>query len=181
MCILDQNFSRRARTALPRCRCGFTLIEIIAVVVILAIAALIAIPAFSGASEMQLKAAADKLAADLEYAKSMAVTTQTVYRVTFDTNAESYSIIDTSTNQVIADPVSKSPFTVTYPQESRLSKVGIRSASLGSTAGVQFDATGAPQNTAGTAMTTAGTVVLEANGQTLTVTVQPITGYVSIQ
>lgn len=160
---------------------GFTLIEIIAVVVILAIAAMIAIPAFSGASEMQLKSAADKLAADIEYAKSLAVTTQKVHRVTFNVNAKSYDIRDMSTNTIVTDPVRKAPFTVAYPTDARLSSVTLQSATFGGGASIQFDATGTPQNSGGTALSANGTVVLAAKGQTFTIVVAPVTGYVSIQ
>lgn len=160
---------------------GFTLIEIIAVVVILAIAALIAVPAFSGASEMQVKSAADKLAADIEYAKSMSVTTQKTHRVTFSVSGSSYDVRDMSTNTVINDPVVNAPFTVTYGPNSRLSAVTIQSAVFGGGTSVQFDATGTPRDSSGTALAASGSVVLRASGRTYTVRVEPITGYVSIQ
>jgi prepilin-type N-terminal cleavage/methylation domain-containing protein len=160
---------------------GFTLIEIIVVVVILAIAALIAVPAFSGAAQMQLKAAAEKLAADIEYAKSLAVTTQKVHRVTFNTVTGTYEIRDMSANAVVTDPIKKEPFVVTYSQESRLSSVSIQSLGLGAGASIEFDATGTPRNAAGTAFATAATVTLAAKGQTFTIRVEPVTGYVSIQ
>jgi prepilin-type N-terminal cleavage/methylation domain-containing protein len=181
MCITDKNSRNSVLTAGGHRAPAFTLIEIIAVVVILAIAALIAIPAFSGASQMQVKAAADKLAADIEYAKSLAVTTQKVHRVTFNVGAKSYDIRDMSTNTVVNDPVRKSAFTVTYPKDSRLSSVTLQSATFGGGSSVQFDSTGTPQDSGGAALGAAGTVVLAAKGQTYTIKVEPVTGYVSIQ
>jgi prepilin-type N-terminal cleavage/methylation domain-containing protein len=179
----NENASGRTTVTARRNRCAFTLVEIICVVVILAIAALIAIPAFSGASQMQVKAAADKLAADLEYAKSLAVTAQKNHKVVFDTNLESYSIwINSSgtTWTLIKDPVKKCDFKVTYPQDSRLSQVGIQSTTfVGST--VQFDYTGTPLDGSGNAITTGhNTVKLAAKGLTFTINVEPVTGYISI-
>jgi prepilin-type N-terminal cleavage/methylation domain-containing protein len=181
MCIMNKNVKNSVLTTGARRAPAFTLIEIIAVVVILAIAALIAVPAFSGASQMQVKAAADKLAADIEYAKSLAVTTQKVHRVTFDIGAESHTITNVTDGVTVNDPVRKAAFTVTYPNDSRLSSVRLQSATFGSGSSVQFDSTGTPQDSGGAALGATGTVVLAAKGQTYTVKVEPVTGYVSIQ
>ena len=57
-------------------RRAFTLIELIVVIVIMAIAAVLAVPMMSSAADMQLQAAANMLAADIEYAKNLAVSRQ---------------------------------------------------------------------------------------------------------
>jgi prepilin-type N-terminal cleavage/methylation domain-containing protein len=186
MYIADRNIQSRLIDREGPARRAFTLIEIIVVVVILAIAALIAIPVFSGASEMQLRAAADKLAADIEYAKSMAVTTQKNYKVVFDTNLERYDIwVNNSgtTWTLIKDPVKKSDFRVTYPQESRLSSVGVSAVDFNGTAIVQFNYTGAPLDGSGNALTDPAhsSVTLEAKDQTTIVTVEPVTGFITVQ
>ncbi|OQY03042.1 MAG: hypothetical protein B6I25_08545 [Planctomycetales bacterium 4572_13] len=74
------------------CRNGFTLVELIIVVVILSIAALMAVPMFSGAADMQVRSAANRIAADLDYAKGLAITHQSRYCVIFDEADESYEI-----------------------------------------------------------------------------------------
>jgi prepilin-type N-terminal cleavage/methylation domain-containing protein len=173
MYIWNHSFRRDSQNA---SRCAFTLIEIIVVVIIISIAALIAIPVFSGASEMQLSAAADKLAADMEYAKSLAVTTQRNHKVVFDTNADSYDIwgfdSGTSTWKIVTDPVKKSDFVVVYSQEGRLSRVGITATTFtGNT--VEFNYTGAPVQ--------GGTITLSAGGNPIIVSVESATGYISIQ
>jgi len=71
---------------------GFTVIELLIVVVILAIAALTAIPMMSSASSMQIRSATNLIMADLEYAKSMAITRGQNYSVVFDPSADSYQI-----------------------------------------------------------------------------------------
>jgi len=52
---------------------GFTAIELLVVVMIMAIAAFTVVPMLSSASSMQIRSAANMIMADLEYAKSMAI------------------------------------------------------------------------------------------------------------
>ncbi len=66
----------RSARRLPAVAWGFTLVEILVVVVILGIAAAIVVPAISSTSDLTLAAAARHLVADLEYAKNLALTKQ---------------------------------------------------------------------------------------------------------
>lgn len=149
---------------------GFTLIEILIVVIILAIAAAIAIPRMGSAGAMQMRAAADMIAADLEYAKSMATSRQADYTVIFNTSAESYQIEDAS--GVINHPVKVgSQFIINFSADSRLDEVDITNVNFNSTSQVQFDRLGSPDN--------AGTITLQAGGVSATITVEAVTGYIS--
>ena len=75
-------------------RYGFTLIEIIVVVVILAIAAMLAVPMLSTAADTQLRTAGNMIAADMEYARSMAISRQQNYSVVFSSAGNSYEVRD---------------------------------------------------------------------------------------
>lgn len=150
---------------------GFTLIELIAVIVIIIIAAMLAIPMFSSAAGMQVRAAADMIAADLEYAKSMAISRQKTYTVTFDEAAESYDIRDGS-GMIISHPVTHRDYLVNFGADSRVDRVNIVDADFGSSEQVSFTYLGSPDN--------GGTVTLSADTETMTVTVGAVTGYVSI-
>ncbi|MFH1718505.1 MAG: GspH/FimT family protein, partial [Planctomycetota bacterium] len=86
--------------------CGFTIVEIIIVVVIIAIAALAAVPMMSSAGSVQIRSAANMIMADLEYAKSMAISRGQNFSVVFDKNTESYRIEDQG-GSVIPHPVKK--------------------------------------------------------------------------
>ena len=157
----------------PGSRNGFTVIEVLIVAVILTIVALTAVPMLSSAGTMQLRAAANMAAADLEYAKSMAISRGQNYSVVFDQTAESYRIQDQNGN-VIPHPVKKGfDYIVDFRNEGRLSKVDIAGANFGGTASVAFDSLGSPDN--------GGAVTLQANGSVVTVNVEPITGFISIQ
>jgi prepilin-type N-terminal cleavage/methylation domain-containing protein len=152
---------------------GFTLIEIIIVVVILGIISLIAIPMYSSAAGIQVKTALDMITSDLEYAQNLAITNGTSYSVVFDAAVESYKIID-SDNNVIANPSKPgSNYIIDFTSDIRLSKVKIASASFGSASKVKFDNLGSPDN--------GGKVIIGAEGHTAVVNVQAVTGYVSIE
>ena len=151
---------------------GFTIVEIIIVVVIITIAALAAVPMMSSAASLQIRSAANMIAADLEYARSMAISGGQNYSVVFDKNTDSYQIEDQDSN-VIQHPVKKGfPYEINFQNDSRLSKVDITTVSF-TDSKVQFDCLGSPDN--------GGTVILQADGITKTITVEPVTGFISIQ
>lgn len=162
---------------------GFTLIELMIVLVILAVAAAIAVPMASSAGSLQVRSAANMVAADLEYAKSLAIGTGQHHRVKFDAGAESYQIEmrkADGTYEVIKHPVKKGfDYIVSFSTDRRLGQVNIVSADFDGTDTVSFDYLGSPYNGA-TGALTSGVVTLQAGGVTRTVTVEPVTGFVSI-
>lgn len=152
-------------------RFGFTLIEIIIVVVILSIAALTAIPMMSSASSVQIRSAANLIAADLEYAKSMAISRGQYYYVVINEGTNGYQIEDQS-HAVIQHPVKKGfSYIMNFPSDKRLSKVDITNVTFPSGT-VRFDCLGSPDN--------GGTITLNSNGTAATINVEPVTGYISI-
>ncbi len=157
---------------------GFTLIEVLVVVVIMLIAGMIAIPMMSSAAVTELKAAANMVSADLEYAKSIAIAKGQIYSVQFDAGAESYSVRDQNGN-TITHPVSGVDYVVDFSADSRIDQVTISSVNFDSTNEVKFDYLGSPLDGGGGSLSS-GTVTLEANGQTMTIEVEPVTGYISI-
>ncbi len=173
--LSGQNVIRRA--------CGFTLIELIVVVVILAIVALMAVPMFGSAADIQLKAAANMIAADLEYAKSMAISRQQPYSVVFNSAAESYEVRDSGGN-VIPHPINPGDLAIAFPSDSRLNQVVIVSADFdpGNEETITFDYLGSPYSGSTTATPLiSGTISLQAGSfPIMTITIEPITGYVTI-
>ncbi len=159
---------------------GFTLIEILIVVVLIGIAAMIAVPMMSSAASMQIRSAANMIAADLEYAKSMAITRGQYFSVVFDKNSESYSIKDQDDN-TIWHPVKKGfRYVINFASDSRLGQVDIVDAVFGGTNEIKFDYLGSPLNGSGSALLVKGTVTLQAGGFLKTVHVEPVTGYITI-
>lgn len=160
---------------------GFTLIELMIVLVILAVAAAIAVPMASSAGSLQLRSAVNMVAADLEYAKSLAIGTGQRHRMVFDAGAETYRIEDANGN-VIKHPVKKGfDYVVSFSTDKRLGQVNIVSADFDGTNTVSFDYLGSPYNgqVPPTALT-GGLVTLQAGGVTRTVSVEAVTGFVSL-
>ena len=181
MPVLTYHTARRYRSdtekgtryGLPGTGSGFTIIEIVIVVVIIAIAALVAIPMMSSAASLQIRSAANMVSSDLEYARSMAISMGQNYSVVFDAAADSYKIVD-PLGATIQHPVKKGfPYVIDFQNESRLNRVDISSAVFNADQTVIFDCLGSPDS--------GGSVVLQADGTTKTVTVEPVTGFITIQ
>jgi prepilin-type N-terminal cleavage/methylation domain-containing protein len=159
---------------------AFTLIEVIVVMVIIAIAAVLAVPMMSSAADIQVRSAANMIAADLEYTKSMAISRQQNHWVVFDTANESYEVHDPC--GVIDHPIKAgSPFVVDLANDSRLSRVDIVSADFDSQLSVTFDYLGSPYSGTTTNPLNSGQISLQAASFTMTVNVEPMTGYITVQ
>jgi prepilin-type N-terminal cleavage/methylation domain-containing protein len=163
--------SKDTRRSTSHANSAFTLLEVIIVVVILAIAAMTAIPMMSSAAGVQIRSAGNMIAADLEYAKSMAISRGQNYSVVFDTNAESYTIKDQS-GTVIPHPVKKGFDYVVDLGNEGLDRVDIVDVDFNSTSQVTFDCLGSPDN--------GGTISLQVQGAGATINVETITGYIWI-
>jgi len=152
---------------------SFTMVEILIVVVIIAIAAVMVIPMMTSAAGMQIRSAANMIAADLEYAKSIAITRGQNFSVVFDKTADSYRI-ENQDEDIIAHPVKKGfDYVVDFPSDRRLDKVDIADVDFNSTGQVTFDCLGSPDN--------GGDITLQAAGITMTIAVEPVTGFISIE
>lgn len=160
-----------------RAAAGFTLVELIVVIVILGIAAAIVVPMASSASGMQLRAAANMVAADLEYAKSLAIGTGQKHSWEF-VDSKSYKIVDAS-GATVEHPVKNSPYVVNFSGDGRLDQVSITSVDFDGGNIVGFDYLGTPSNSS-SGLVSEGVITLTAGGVSKTVRVQPVTGFVTI-
>jgi prepilin-type N-terminal cleavage/methylation domain-containing protein len=161
----------------PR-RKGFSLLEIIVVVVILMIAAVMTVPLMSSGAGTKTLAAAQMVAADLEYARSMAFTRGHVYRVTFDAGAGRYQVEDPN-GAVVLHPVNQGSSYIVELGGGRLDGVQISSVSFDGTAQVRFDALGSPYNGHGTPLNS-GVITLQAGSHSQTIHIEPVTGLITI-
>jgi len=165
---------------------GFTLIEILIVVVLIGIAAMIAVPMMSSAASMQIRSAANMIAADLEYAKSMAISRGQNYSVVFYKDDESYSIKVEGSETPIQHPVKKGfPYTVNFASDSRLDRVDIVNADFDADPSqtITFDYLGSPYSGTGgskSPLLNEGSIELQADGFTKTISIKAVTGYISI-
>jgi MSHA pilin protein MshC len=96
-------------------RNGFTLIELVMVLVLIGIIAVFVAPRMGSMTTMNAAAFPDKLRADIRYAQNLAMTRNLRSRVSFGTT--SYSIMTSTTGTCSAfplatDPATSRPFTV---------------------------------------------------------------------
>jgi len=161
---------------------AFTLIEIIVVVVILSIAAMVAVPMMSSAADIQVRSAANRLAADLDYAKNLAITHQQNFTVVFNDSAtpsNGYQIQD-STATAVTNPISGRGFTVLFANEHGINRVRVNALAFdpATSKAITFNYLGSPLIDG--ADLNNGQITLKADGFSLKVVVEPMTGYVTI-
>ena len=160
---------------------AFTLVETIIVVVILAAAAIVAVPLISSASSMQLRAAAHIIASDLEYAKTLAIGHQKYYFVEFDKANEVYRLYDNDMNLVVREDMPDRKFVVDFKNSAKLEAIDIYEVSFDASGILTFDYLGAPYSGRGLDYPlNQGTITIKADNSQAVITVEPITGYVTV-
>lgn len=82
-------------------RCGFTLVEILMVVAVVAVLAAVLMPSSETAYVDQLRATAEIVRTDLAYARSLAVANNSHYRVSFDVDENRYVLEHVGTNAAL--------------------------------------------------------------------------------
>ncbi len=157
---------------------GFTVIELIMVILIVAILAVVVAPRITALYPIKLSGAAEKLASDLRYAQNLAMSKHIDHRIAFDITAETYAVYcynaDTDSWDLVKDPLKRGDdFIVDYTDDSRYQGIEIVSTSFLS-ATVEFDSTlGKPSS--------GGEVVLHCRETSTHVIVTANTGKVSIE
>lgn len=178
---------------------GFTLIEILAVVVILAIAAKIAISYMGSYSGLKVTAAARMTMSDLFYAQNTAITKQTNVFVIFRTSGNvgydlAYKSNPSASADYVVNPLKGGNYTVVFGASATgpaayATVQSVTRQSSGSPVAMSiltFDSLGQPGycssgDTSGTLLTDTAAVNLGATATSspTTLTIQPYTGEIS--
>ena len=169
-----EGFLERYRQSLG----GFTLIELVLLIVLLAILAAVAIPRLGSVTGDQAGAFARKLKAHVAYAQELAMSTGMRHRVEF--TASTYRVVNDANGngtygeagEVAADP-SGGDLDITAPS-------GVTLATDLDGGYVEFDTLGVPYDNSGSLPPGGRTVTVSGGGVSRILTIQPETGRLSL-
>jgi prepilin-type N-terminal cleavage/methylation domain-containing protein len=177
-------------------RGGFTLVEILTVLVIIGIASAVVVPQLGTRDDIKVAAAARTLTADLIYAQNLAISQQKYIYIRFDTTNNNYkvlSVANSSGDTVMSHPITQLSYVQQFGSGSKsLESVSIQSvdfdgvdSTIADEFTLAFDEMGAPYafcyDVNNQSDLKNGVIVLKSGGFTTTVTVQPYTGEILVQ
>jgi Tfp pilus assembly protein FimT len=158
---------------------AFTLIEIMIIVLVLVIGAMVVIPSIGSAGNTEVVAASRVLQADLEVARSMALTTQTSHSVVFSPDLQSYKVVagylggPYASTLAVSHPVNAGQkYQVTLSAMNGMSAARVTDVNFGGLAYVTFQSLGDP--------VAAGTVTLAGGAVRIVITVESLTGIITV-
>lgn len=165
---------------------GFTVIEMLCVVVIMAIAAALVYAQMAGQGYVQAESAARNIVSDLLLAQNTAIATQLPVYVSFNTgsaasngiSSDSYALCSTlSPNALfLTNPLSQQSYVNSWQNANWT----ISSVNCGGQSYMDFNSLGEPETTPGTPITANATVVITSAGYNFVVTILPYTGDITV-
>lgn len=155
---------------------GFTLVEVLAVVVIIGLAGAVVVPSLLRRGTLEVQAASRMLVSDILLAQNQAIATQESRQLIFEPAQNRYRITDPNGNTVSATWISGGAenYIVDFDTDPRFAGVTLVAPVFGATnpPTLQFDTLGGPVN--------GGTVDLISGNFRYRVTVAPFTGRVTL-
>jgi Tfp pilus assembly protein FimT len=195
----DGERGRPLSPSLPNDRCavlisehGFTIIELVLILLVVALIGVAATLDLSSFSSVTVDGAARKLSAHLRYVQQLAVTKHTRHGVVFNADLVGTPAPNTYTAFMVNAPAPSTPardpsgggaLLVNYNTDPQLQGATITGSNFcGAPCGntVEFDALGVPTDPGGVPLTADGTVILNYAGNTRTVTITQSTGTVTV-
>jgi MSHA pilin protein MshC len=172
----------RVPASLPRR--GFTLIEILTVVVVIGIASAVILPQINSRDDQRAASAARELMADLLYAQNRSIAYQTRHYVQFNTATNSWQVMIDSggaPGAIITHPVNGTPYVISVGT-GVMTKVSLNSVNFDGNTTISFDPVGVPyswSSSGGNAVLASGSVVFKAGNYTMTVAIAPYSGEIT--
>ena len=159
-----------------RAQRGFTLVELIVVLILVGVLAVIAIPRFTGVASFNTTGFTDRVMASLRYAQKQAIAKRRNVCVAFTATTVSFTFASTAgsvsaCNTNLTGPAGQNPFSIAPENQSVVTFAAVP-------AGLTFDALGRPIVTA-TGLPLAAAQVITVSGDiSRAFSVEPETGYV---
>lgn len=174
---------RRGRAPAPR---GFTLLELLAVVTILGIAAALLIPSMSQTSILRVQAAVRTIVSDITFAQSDAVAFQERRAIVFDVPNSTYRLVQVPGNVIdvdlntMYDPTREGGRYIVNFNDQVFGGARITAVDFDGESTLIFDGLGGPvADAAGDEPGSGGTITVVGSGSTFVITVEAFTGRVT--
>lgn len=154
---------------------GYTLAEVLVVVVIIGVAAAIVVPSLTEAGSLGVQAAVRTVVADVLYAQNEAVAHARGRSVIFDIDNNSYRLADeggTTLSVAWRSGVSEN-YIVSFNDDRRFDGVTLKRADFGGSSELTFDDLGSPAS--------GGVIRLDYRDQRYRIDIAPFTGRVTVK
>lgn len=166
---------------------GFTIIEILLVVVIMAISAAIVVPLVGNRDDIVIAGATRKVVADFQYAQNYAIATRQTIYIRFQQDEYELCTLSAGTLTRITHPVDKDVFVVRFGEfgDSNLTRASLPQASIATKTVLGFDSLGTPfafdaATLTRTNLTAVATISMTAGDLTQVINIEPYTGEITV-
>ncbi len=159
---------------------GWTVIELVMVIVIIAIIAVASIPRFEAFYSIKLQSGVKRALADIRYTQELSIARHENYKIVFNTGTESYQVQRVSDSAYAIDPFTRVNLIVNFSTDPEHKGINIASTNLASGT-VQFDWQGIPYDVNGAALTAEASIVFTYKDYTNTIYITPQTGIARIE
>ena len=161
---------------------GFTTLELVITLLIVAILAVVAAPRFLGYHEIRLINACNRIASDIAYIQQLAITTQRIHGVMFHPERNQYFLYVDNPSNIIEDPLRPGQELTVNFDVGPYAGVFLTEVDFNGKKRLEFDALGVPYFSVrpSNLLTSDGRVVISSNGDFRTISISPNTGKVSI-
>lgn len=156
--------SRTSRTA------GFTLVELLVVVVIMSLMGAMVIPMMVDMGAVEAQSVARVISTDLQYAQNVAITHQQAVTVEFFPDLDRYELRNQSGRLI--HPMTNAEYVVDLRADHDFERFDLLAAGFDGGRTVTFDELGSPD--------AGGSITVEGGGLVWTVQVAPVTGTVTV-
>lgn len=166
---------------------GFTLLELLVVIVVLGIAGALVIPAMGETGILKVQAAVRTVVSDITFIQAEAVAFQERRAMVFDVDTSSYALVEVPGSTI--DVEANTMFDPTKPdgrylidfRDEKFGDARITAAAFSGTNTLIFDGMGGPvADAAGAIPGNGGTIRIAGSGQAYDIRVEPFTGRVVV-